>query len=101
MAHYQVTKAALNSLTRSAALELADLNVRVNTVSPGLTATAANSDQHEGDGSETWRRRGADIPLGRAGQPDDISGAVLFLCSDQARWITGCDLVVDGGLSIV
>lgn len=99
MTHYQCSKAALTALSRSLAMELGEYGIRVNTISPGLTATDANRTQWEGDNS-AWQSRSAGIPLRRAGVPDDHAGAVVFLASDEARWITGADIVIDGGMSV-
>jgi NAD(P)-dependent dehydrogenase (short-subunit alcohol dehydrogenase family) len=93
-AGYAASKAALLSLSRTMALEWGALGIRVNAVSPGTIQVPRN----EGSG-ETDRDR-AVIPLGRRGHPKDIAGAVLFLLSDLASWITGQMLAVDGGASI-
>jgi NAD(P)-dependent dehydrogenase (short-subunit alcohol dehydrogenase family) len=89
---YNVTKAALVSLTKQLATELGP-GVRVNAVAPGLVKTAMST--------ALWNTRGADArypwPLERLGRPEDIAGAVAFLCSDLASWITGHIMVVDGG----
>lgn len=100
MAHYQCSKAGLNMLTRSAAYELAPFSIRVNTISPGLTATKANSNQWRDD-PEFWQHRGKDIPLGRTGVASDHAGAAIFLASDESSWMTGADIVIDGGDSAV
>ncbi|MGA5412493.1 SDR family oxidoreductase [Streptomyces pseudogriseolus] len=96
--HYTAAKAALENYSRGLAAELAPDGVRVNTVTPGRTATP---------GGEETRRQWAALsggtgatatpPLGREGQPDDIAHAVLYLVSDRASWVTGTNLVVDGG----
>jgi NAD(P)-dependent dehydrogenase (short-subunit alcohol dehydrogenase family) len=96
--HYVAAKAALETYSRGLALELAPAGVRVNTVTPGRTATP---------GGEATRQQWAQLdeapganntpPLGRDGQPDDIADAVLFLVSDRASWLTASNLVVDGG----
>lgn len=99
MAHYQCSKAALTMLSRSLALELGEYGIRVNTVSPGLTATEANRDQWQHK-DIVWKERSACIPLRRAGIPEDHAGAVVFLASDDAKWITGADVIIDGGMSI-
>lgn len=100
MAHYQSSKAALAMLTRSVAYEMAPHRIRVNAISPGLTRTGANRDQWEGD-PELWERRARHIPLGRAGVPEDHAGAAVYLASDDSAWMTGANLVIDGGQSTV
>lgn len=92
--HYAISKAALIMATRAAALELGRRNIRVNCVSPGLIHREGIEDAWP-QGVNRWR---AAAPLERLGQPEDVGDAVLFLLSDAARWITGIDLVVDGGV---
>ena len=92
--HYAVSKAALIMATRAAALELGPRGIRVNCVSPGLI----HRDGIEEDWPEGIERWKAAAPLERLGQPEDIGDAVLFLLSDAARWITGVNLPVDGGI---
>ncbi|WP_274426005.1 SDR family NAD(P)-dependent oxidoreductase [Chelativorans sp. YIM 93263] len=94
-AHYAASKAALVMFTKAAALELGPLGIRVNSVSPGLIGREG-IEQGWPEGVERWKKA---APLERLGQPDDIADATLFLASDAARWITGTDLVVDGGVS--
>jgi 3-oxoacyl-[acyl-carrier protein] reductase len=93
-AHYNAAKAAVVMHTRSAAAELGRLGIRVNCVSPGLI-------DREGL-NEAWpegvKRYLEAVPLGRLGQPTDVADACLFLASPAARWITGAELVVDGGI---
>ncbi|MCC5670377.1 glucose 1-dehydrogenase [Nostoc sp. CHAB 5784] len=100
MSAYQCSKAGLLMLSKGAAYELASHGIRVNTISPGLTATKANSDQWLHNPS-VWAERGKDIPLGRTGQPKDIAGAAIFLASEESSWITGANIVVDGGDSVI
>ncbi|MFF0492143.1 oxidoreductase [Nocardia sp. NPDC004068] len=97
--HYTTAKAALENYSRGLAAELAPFGIRVNTVSPGRTATPGGEATRE-----QWARLDAGPgaatttpPLGRDGQPDDIADAVLFLVSPRASWLTGSALVVDGG----
>ncbi|MFF2902558.1 SDR family oxidoreductase [Streptomyces sp. NPDC057966] len=99
--HYVAAKAALETYSRGLSLELAPSGIRVNTVTPGRVATPGGEETRE-----RWARldtapgqTGADAttPLGRDGLPDDIADAVLFLVSDRAGWLTGSNLVVDGG----
>lgn len=96
-AAYCASKAALESLTRSLALEWAELGIRVNAVAPGDIETeqrAAVIQAQDNIGSE-FRRQAT--PLGRRGQPSEIADAVAFLASDQASFITGSVLRIDGG----
>lgn len=97
--HYTAAKAALENYSRGLALELAPFGIRVNTVTPGRVATPGGERTRA-----QWARLDAApdrndtaVPLGRDGLPDDIARAVLFLASDRASWLTGSDLVVDGG----
>jgi len=92
---YGTSKAALLHLTRQLAGELAP-RVRVNSVSPGLVRTEMARFVWERD----EERVAAGLPLGRIGEPDDIARAVVWLASDAARWITGADLLVDGGTRV-
>ncbi|MER5301094.1 glucose 1-dehydrogenase [Streptomyces lasiicapitis] len=94
-AHYSASKAALIMFARAAAVEFGARGVRVNSVSPGLVGhPTLASDWPEG--VERWGRA---APLRRLGRPEDIGSACVFLASDAASWITGTDLVVDGGVS--
>lgn len=95
---YCVTKAALNHLTQSAAAELGVHRIRVNAVMPGVVETAMTS----GMLTQPGVRDGllAQTPMGRLGRPNDVADAVAFLASPKASWITGAQLLVDGGQSI-
>ena len=93
--HYSASKAALLMLTKSAALEYANLGIRVNSVSPGLIDDG-NLKERWPEGLDRWLNS---APLGRVGDPKDIADAVVFLSSPMASWVTGSDLVVDGGIS--
>ena len=93
--HYSTSKAALLMLTKSAALEYANLGIRVNSVSPGLIDDG-NLKERWPEGLDRWLNS---VPLGRVGDPKDIADAVVFLSSPMASWVTGSDLVVDGGIS--
>ena len=92
--HYAASKAAVIMHTRAAALELGRAGIRVNSVSPGLI-DVAGLDGGWPEGVARWH---AAAPLERLGDPGDIADAVLFLVSRAARWITGTNLVVDGGV---
>ncbi|GAA0447505.1 SDR family NAD(P)-dependent oxidoreductase [Streptomyces olivaceiscleroticus] len=94
-AHYSAAKAALIMFARSAALEYGPLGIRVNTVSPGLIGRPGLAEDWP-DGVDRWTRA---APLTRLGRPEDVGDACVFLASDAASWITGTDLVVDGGVS--
>ncbi len=94
-AHYNSSKAALVSLTKSAAQELGPKGIRVNSVSPGLVWREGIETTWP-DGVERWQAR---APLTRLGLPGDIAAACLFLASPASSWITGHDLIVDGGAS--
>jgi NAD(P)-dependent dehydrogenase (short-subunit alcohol dehydrogenase family) len=93
--HYATSKAGLSMLTRAAALEFGKAGIRINTVSPGLIDREGLADEWP-DGVNRWLDR---APLGRVGTPNDVADAVLFLLSPAARWISGANLVVDGGMS--
>jgi NAD(P)-dependent dehydrogenase (short-subunit alcohol dehydrogenase family) len=95
---YEAAKGGVISLTRRLADELAKDHIRVNTVSPGFTATPLNQKLRDAGAERKWVDR---IPLGRYGQPAEIAAACAFLASDDASYITGFDLVVDGGVSSV
>jgi NAD(P)-dependent dehydrogenase (short-subunit alcohol dehydrogenase family) len=96
---YCASKAAVDQLTRCAALELAPKGVRVNAVDPGVVVS--NLHRRGGMGEEKYQtfleHSKTTHPLGRVGQPEDVADAILFLASDRARWITGVSLSVDGG----
>lgn len=92
--HYNSAKAAVLMLTRSAAQELGPFGIRVNAVSPGLIARPGIEDAWP-EGVARWTEQ---APLARLGQPEDVADACLFLASPAARWITGHNLLVDGGI---
>ncbi len=92
--HYSATKAGVIMHTRAAALELGAHGIRVNAVSPGLIWNA-DLERAWPDGVRRWL---AHVPLGRLGRPDDVADAVLYLASPMARFVSGINLVVDGGI---
>jgi NAD(P)-dependent dehydrogenase (short-subunit alcohol dehydrogenase family) len=94
-ANYAAAKAGLVGLARSLAKEVATRSVTVNVVAPGLIDTDMTSEL--GAAKETMA---AMIPMGRIGQPSDVAGVVGFLASDQARYVTGAVICVDGGLAM-
>jgi NAD(P)-dependent dehydrogenase (short-subunit alcohol dehydrogenase family) len=99
---YAASKAALNSYTRTAATELAPLNIRVNSVNPGPVQTAifGKTGMQEDDLNNFAKAMQERIPLKRFGQPEDIANLVCFLASDKASFITGSEYNIDGGINI-
>jgi NAD(P)-dependent dehydrogenase (short-subunit alcohol dehydrogenase family) len=97
-APYSAAKAAVAALTASAALEYGP-TVRVNAVSPGMIRTALTEPLF-GVFPDLEKRYEDDAPVGRTGEPEDVADVVVFLCSDLARFVTGQNLVVDGGLTL-
>jgi NAD(P)-dependent dehydrogenase (short-subunit alcohol dehydrogenase family) len=98
-AAYCASKAAVVNLTRAMALDHAEQGIRVNCVCPGDTNTAMLLEEARqlGVKPERFVRQAAERPLGRIGEPDDIARAILYLASDDASFVTGAILVVDGG----
>lgn len=94
-AAYHASKGAARTFSKAAALQLAKDNIRVNSVHPGFTDTPMTLDIHSDP--EIHRRRVEMTPLGRLGKPDDIAYGVLYLASDESAWVTGIELVIDGG----
>ena len=107
MAHYAATKAAVISITRSAALALAPYNINVNAVAPGIAPTpmwdeidAQRAKMLNLQPGEAYARALDRIPLKRAATPEDIAAAVAFLCSADSDYMTGQTLNVDGGMEM-
>ena len=98
-AAYSASKSALQGLVRTLALELAPRKIRVNLVSPGLVDEGMGADFRTRVTAEQFTAYVGAYPLG-AGSSDDVTGAVSFLLSSSARWITGHDLIVDGGATL-
>jgi NAD(P)-dependent dehydrogenase (short-subunit alcohol dehydrogenase family) len=103
---YNASKAAMNLMTRTTAVEFAPKHVRVNAVLPGLMKTpmVAHSpglaqSYAKGDVEAMWRARGAQVPMGHMGDGFDVANAALFLASDESKYVTGIELVVDGGIT--
>jgi NAD(P)-dependent dehydrogenase (short-subunit alcohol dehydrogenase family) len=92
---YDVTKGGIRQLTVSAAVELAPLGIRVNGVAPGTILTDFNRSSL--DSPDRIQAVSKGLPLGRVGAPEDVTGAVLFLCSPMASYMTGQLVVIDGG----
>lgn len=93
-ANYAAAKAGVVALTRSLAKETARLGITVNAVLPGYIATAALADMDE----ETAKRARASVPMRRFGKPQEVAAAVYFLASEDAAYITGAELKIDGGI---
>ena len=94
-AAYVATKTGLLGFTRECAREFAAYNIRVNAVCPGVIITEMTA--HLRDNEPMMRKWLEDIPQGRLGEPDDVVGLVVFLCTDAARYLTGQAINVDGG----
>lgn len=88
----------MESLTKTLALELADTGIRVNGIAPGIIATDTNKELL--DNKEKKKQKENEIPIHRMGQPEEIAKVALFLASNNASYITGTILDVDGGLSL-
>lgn len=104
---YYASKAALNHLTRTTAAEYAAKQIRVNAILPGLMktpmverSTGLGKAYGAGDVEKMWQKRDAQVPMGHQGSAWDVAEAALFLSSDAAAYITGIELVVDGGLTL-
>lgn len=94
--HYSTTKAGLNQFVRVAAYELASVGVRVNALSPGITATPMSIERNP----ETLAKMAATVPLGRPGSLADMGAAAVYLTSPAAGFVTGVNHIVDGGESL-
>jgi NAD(P)-dependent dehydrogenase (short-subunit alcohol dehydrogenase family) len=104
---YYASKAAINHLTRTTAVEYAARGVRVNAILPGLMKTpmvehsaGLAAAYGKGDIEAMWRARAAQVPMQRMGDAWDVANAAVFLASEEARYITGIELVVDGGVTL-
>lgn len=93
---YSAVKAAVAASTRSAAAEFGPMNIRVNAIAPGSTQTDGANLVVSEDG---WERRRQRVPLGRLGQPEDIANAAVFLASDEASFVSGDMMFVDGAMT--
>jgi NAD(P)-dependent dehydrogenase (short-subunit alcohol dehydrogenase family) len=104
---YGASKAAMNQMTKTTAVQFAPDHVRVNCILPGLMKTpmVAHSaglaaSYSAGDVEAMWRARDAQVPMGHMGDAWDVANAALFLASDESRYVTGIELVVDGGITV-
>lgn len=94
---YNASKSGVVMLTKCLASEWAKYNLRVNSISPGYTATELNQ---RPEVKKLWPEWIKSTPMGRLAKPEEIKGAAVFLCSDAASFITGHDLIIDGGFTI-
>jgi len=99
-AHYAAAKSGVKGLCSSLAVELAPRGIRVNCVIPGLIETPQSLDAVNSYGPDGLAAAGVGIPLGRVGRPDEIANVIRFLCSEQASYLTGQSIIVDGGLTV-
>lgn len=93
---YNTSKAGVAHFTRSAAMDLADLGIRVNAVSPG----PIESPMSKTFSAERLAYMASGVPLSRLGLPEEVAGAAFYLASEEAAYITGADLVIDGGTTV-
>jgi glucose 1-dehydrogenase len=94
---YNMAKAAMDQMAKTAALEVAKYGIRVNTMHPGWIDTPG---ERRWSSEEELRNAGSFIPLGRMGTPEEIANAILFLCDPRQSYMTGASLLVDGGISL-
>jgi len=97
-AAYHASKGSVRLASKSAALQYAEENIRVNSVHPGMVTTGMNRDVNEDPVLSIPRL--AKTPMGRFGQPINIANGCLFLASDESGWMTGAELVIDGGYTV-
>lgn len=96
---YSATKGAVSAFVRNAALELAAKKIRFNSVAPGMVETPLKDSETEVT-EEQWIKNRDNHPLKRFGTPNDIAHAIIYLLSDASSWVTGAEIVVDGGRSL-
>jgi glucose 1-dehydrogenase len=94
---YNMSKAAIEHMARTAAIEVAEHRIRINVVQPGWTDTPG---ELKFASRETLDSAGAKIPLGRLGTPEEMAAGILFLCDPRSEYITGAALLIDGGISL-
>ena len=96
-AAYHASKGAVRIFTKSAAVQYAAEGIRVNSVHPGFVDSPMTEQHHAVP--EVWSDRVGKMPLGRMGTPEDIAAGILYLASDEASFVTGSELVIDGGMT--
>jgi glucose 1-dehydrogenase len=94
---YNMSKAAVEHMARTAAIEVAEHRIRINVIQPGWTDTPG---ERKFADEETLQRAGAKIPLGRLGTPEEMAEGILFLCDPAHDYMTGATLLIDGGISL-
>jgi 3-oxoacyl-[acyl-carrier protein] reductase len=99
-AHYAAAKSGVLGLVRSLAVELSPRQIRVNTIIPGLIETPQSLDPVNSLGPDGLKAAGGYIPMGRVGRADEVARVARFLSGDDSSYITGQELVVDGGLTV-
>ena len=92
---YHSAKGSVTTLTKAAAIQYASKNIRVNSVHPGVLETKMTEKFHNQPGVREERNKLT--PLGRIGVPEDVAYGILYLASDESSWVTGSELVIDGG----
>jgi len=101
---YAASKGAINAWSRALAVDLAEYNILVNVVAPGVIQTGMSVidgiDETQTELFRQWYVQQRKIPLARAGKPEEVAKAIAFLCSEECTYITGQTLIVDGGLTI-
>ena len=95
---YSAAKAGVRLMTKTVAMETAKENIRVNSIHPGLIDTNLLAGAKQ-ENAENWDMFVQAIPMGRLGEPEDVANCALFLASDQGKYITGAELIVDGGVT--
>ena len=100
MSVYSATKAAVRSFARTWINDLRDRRIRVNVLSPGHIDTPILEDLQQGEALVKMKKEmESNVPLGRLGDPDEIAKAISFLASDEASYVSGAELYVDGGVA--
>ena len=96
---YHAAKGAIRIFTKSAAIQLAPDNIRVNSVHPGFMATPMTMNSFGSADADRREYVLSRIPMGRIGEPEEIAQGILFLASDDSSYMTGSELVIDGGMT--